>query len=297
MKRLSYRQKVERRMGIALILPAIIIFTSLMVYPMCKNIWLSFHSRHTITQTTHFVGLGNYSELLRSEDFYVSLKNTLIFTGGTMSLQVLLGIAISLLLNESFKGRNLLRGLVLFPYLLPIVVMAITFKYMLNGMYGIINHFLISAGFMKQGISWLGDSQFAMVGVILAATWKYFPFVVICVLARLQTIPVILYEAARIDGAGAWARFWHITLPGIRGVLIIVIMLRSIWTFNNFNLIWLLTQGGPLNRTQTLPILAYVSAFGVLRMGLAAAVTMMMFAVLVTLLSGYFRIYSSVEQG
>src|SRR6266478_6077266 len=184
--------------------------------------------------------------MLGSSVFWTALRVNVVWTVGTLSLQILFGVALALLLNQNILFRSLARSLILFPYFVSTVVAVLVWRWLFNDLYGILNHLLIAAGLLDMPIDWLGQMPNAMISIILVGTWKYFPFVVIAVLARLQSIPEHLYEAATIDGAGAWARFWDVTLPELRAVLLVVLLLRTIWDFKEFDLIYLLTGGGPL---------------------------------------------------
>ena len=159
----------------------------------------------------------------------------------------MLGVALALLLHQNIVFRSLARSLILFPYFISTVVAVLVWRWLFNDLYGILNHVMMWTGLLSMPIDWLGQMPNAMISVILVGAWKYFPFVVISVLARLQTIPDHLYEAATMDGAGAWGRFCDITLPQLRDVLFIVILLRAIWDFKEFDLIYLLTGGGPVD--------------------------------------------------
>ncbi len=268
-----------------LIAPSVLIFCAVIVYPLVSAIYLSLFSIYTPTLQGHFVGLSNYAELLAGGEFWHSLANTLIWTICTLTLQVVLGIAAALMLHQAIIFRSLARSLILFPYFVSTVVAVLVWRWLFNDLYGILNHLMISAGLLNMPLDWLGSMPNAMVSIVLVGAWKYFPFVVIAVLARLQTIPDNLYEAATIDGAGAWGRFWDVTLPQLKDVLLVVVLLRAIWDFKEFDLIYLMTGGGPLIATQTLPLMVYKEAFGMDAMGRATAVAVaMMFVMLVFML-------------
>jgi multiple sugar transport system permease protein len=175
-----------------------------------------------------------------------------------------------MMLHQNMVFCALARALVLFPYLLPAVVAILIWQWLFNDLYGFLNHVLLQSGIVGRPVDWLGAMPNAMISVIVVGAWKYFPFVVIAVLARLQTIPEHLYEAAMIDGANPWQRFWDITMAQLRGVLFIEILLRAIWDFKEFDLIFLLTGGGPIIGTQTLPLMVYKEAFRLFNMGMAS---------------------------
>jgi multiple sugar transport system permease protein len=244
---------------------------------MVQSLFLSLHKVSTLTLRTQYVGLANFQALLTDPAFRTSFVNTLVWTVGAVTLQVVLGVSAALLLNGKLVARSAARGLVLFPYLLPTAVAVLVWRWLFNDLYGLVNYALMSAGLIDAPLPWLSRSPNAMITVILVGTWKFFPFVVIAVLARLQSIPESLYEAARVDGAGRWSQFWDITLPQLAGVLSVVILLRSIWDFKEFDLIYLMTGGGPGISTQTLPILVYRQAFQMLNFGRGAAVAVLMF--------------------
>ncbi|MDE1997142.1 MAG: sugar ABC transporter permease [Rhizobiaceae bacterium] len=274
------RMTLEKRyslIGMALIAPTVLILTAVIVYPLVSAIYLSLFSIYTPTLKGNWVGLGNYATVLGGKYFWLSLWTTVLWTAGTLFLQVLFGVGMALLLNQNILFRSLARSLVLFPYFVSTVVAVLVWRWLFNDLYGILNHLLLMMGVINMPIDWLGIMPNAMLSVIGVGAWKFFPFVVIAVLARLQTIPEHLYEAAKIDGAGTIGRFFDVTLPQLRDVLSIVILLRIIWDFKEFDLIYLLTGGGPLDNTRTLPLIVYQQAFSLNQMGMAAtyAVAMM----------------------
>jgi multiple sugar transport system permease protein len=209
---------------------------------------------------------------------------------------MILGTAVAILLHQPFAGRSAARGLILFPYMMPAVSVVLVWMLMYNALYGVLNFFFMQLGLIEKPMAWLASPGSAMWAVILVGVWKYFPFVVIVVLARLQIIPQDLYEAARIDGAGALARFADITLPQLRDVLVVVALLRTIWMFNNFEIVFLLTGGGPLKSTMTLPILVYEQAFALYELGRGSAVAVAIFLFLVGVMFVYFRLFPEPEE-
>lgn len=270
-------QRRDQALGLALLAPTVLLFALLIFYPVAQSFFLSLHRVSTLTLRAQWIGLANYRALFADPAFRRSFLNTLIWTISAVSLQLVLGVGTALLLNGRLVGRSAARGLLLFPYLLPTAVAVLVWRWLFNDLYGLINYALMSIRVISAPVPWLSQSPNAMITVILVGTWKFFPFVVIAVLARLQSIPQSLYEAARIDGAGRWAQFWDITLPQLAGVLSVVILLRSIWDFKEFDLIYLMTGGGPGISTQTLPILVYRQAFQLLNFGRGAAVAVTMF--------------------
>lgn len=279
-----------------LIAPTVLVFCAVIVYPLISAIYLSFFNIFTPTLQGEFVGFGNYVELLQTGQFWNALGNTLIWTVGTLTLQIIFGVGMALVLHQNIWFRSLARSLILFPYFISTVVAVLVWKWLFNDLYGILNHLLITAGLIDFPLDYLGSMPNAMISVILVGAWKYFPFVVIAVLARLQTIPDSLYEAAKIDGAGPIARFFDVTLPQLREVLVVIILLRAIWDFKEFDLIFLLTGGGPLSDTQTLPLLVYQEAFALNDMGKASAYAVMMMAIMLVFMIVYIRKTRSKEE-
>ncbi len=277
------------RLGLLLIAPTVLVFCAVIVYPLVSAIYLSFFQIFTPTLQGGFVGLENYKTLLSRGEFWISLRNNLVWTVGTLTLQIVFGVGMALVLHQNIWFRSLARSLILFPYFISTVVAVLVWRWLFNDLYGILNHLFMMAGLIDMPIDYLGSMPNAMISIILVGAWKYFPFVVIAVLARLQTIPDSLYEAARIDGAGPVARFFDVTLPQLRDVLVVVIMLRAIWDFKEFDLIYLLTGGGPVISTQTLPLLVYKEAFALNQMGMAAAYAVVMMAIMLVFMIVYIR--------
>lgn len=285
----------DNTLGLVLILPSVLLFLGLLLYPLCYVVYTSFFARHLLAPEGDFVGLKNYLDLFRNSEYWKALGRSIFWAGSTVSLQTVLGTAVALLLHQAFTGRSVARGLILFPYMVPIISVTLTWTLMYSVLYGVINYLLLEAGLIQAPVAWLASVQSAMASVVLVGVWKYFPFVVIVVLARLQTIPQDLYEAARIDGASRWALFTDITLSQLRNVLFIIILLRSIWMFNNFEVIFLLTGGGPLRATMTLPILVYEETFGAYNLGKGAAIATTMFLFLLLVMTLYFRLFKREE--
>lgn len=277
-------------LGAVLIAPTVLVFCAVIVYPLVSAIYLSLFSIYTPTMEGQWVGLENYTQLLGSDEFWRSLLNNLIWTAGTLSLQILFGIMIAMMLHQNLLFRSLARSLVLFPYFLSTVVAVLVWRWLFNDLYGLLNHLLMWAGILDMPVDWLGSMPNAMISLIFVGAWKYFPFVVIAVLARLQSIPEVLYEAATMDGAGWFARFTDVTLPQLKNVLIVIVLLRTIWDFKEFDLIYLLTGGGPIISTQTLPLMVYKEAFALNQMGDASAVAVVMMLVMLIFMTLYLRI-------
>jgi multiple sugar transport system permease protein len=286
--RLTLEQR-ERWFALACIAPTVLLVFGLIVYPVIFTVWLSLQRRDLFASSGTFIGLDNYVYWLGSSEFWSSFWNGLVFSLGSIVLQTVLGIALALLLNRQFFGRAFARGILIFPYLIPSVVGILLLRWMLNDLYGIVNAWLMQLDVIAAPIPWLGDPDWAMASLIGINTWMFYPFVMLCVLARLQSIPGELYEAAHMDGAGAIAQFWYVTLPQIRGTLALVILVRTLWMFNKFDTVWLTTQGGPFGSTQTLPVLAYLRAFSLYELGRGAAVGILLSITLLGVFVVYYR--------
>ncbi|AGZ40805.1 ABC transporter permease [Actinoplanes friuliensis DSM 7358] len=260
----------------------------LVLVPIVQSIITSTTERHG--QDNVFVGLGNYVALAGDEQFRTGVVNSFVFTAYAEIFKVVLGLAAALLLHHRRRGRALLTGLLLVPWVVPTVVTAFSWRALLDPIFGSVNTLLTSSGIGplladlhlvdSWPAGWLSDPSLAMPSVILVNVWKGVPFFAVCFLAGLKAIPADQYEAATIDGASAWQRFSHVTLPGLRHVITVTVTLSSIWTFNNFDLIWLLTQGGPGNVTTPYVLVAYTKAILQLQYGAGAAVTLVMLPVI-----------------
>lgn len=279
----------DNLLGLAFIAPTILVFCAVIVYPLVSAVYLSLFSIYTPTMEGEWVGLANFQELLAKGEFWRSLANTLLWTVGTLTLQLLFGVLVALMLHQNMLFRSVARSLVLFPYFLSTVVAVLVWRWLFNDLYGIVNHMLMWSGILDMPVDWLGRMPNAMLSLIFVGAWKYFPFVVIAVLARLQTIPEELYEAATIDGAGPIARFFDVTLPQLKSVLVVIVLLRAIWDFKEFDLIYLLTGGGPIIDTQTLSLMVYKEAFALNRMGVASATAVLMMLVMLMFMIIYLR--------
>jgi len=281
--------------GWLLLAPSLLLLGTLVVFPILYNAWLSLFDKHAFLPVQRFVGLGHYVYFAHDEEFWNSFGHGLVYAGATLVLQLAVGIPAALLLNEGFRGRNVLRGVVLFPYVIPTIVAVILWKWLLNDSYGIVNAWLVGSGLTAAPVAWLGK-DWIMVSLVLTSVWQFFPFVVVTYLARLQTIPPELYEAATVDGAGASRRFLHVTLPQTASVLFVIVLLRSIWMFTKFDTVWLMAGDGGVSRyIRTLPVYAYARSFTYLQAGMGAALSVIMFVLLIVATAVYFGIFRHDE--
>jgi multiple sugar transport system permease protein len=281
--------------GWLLLAPSLLLIGGLILYPILYNLWLSLFDKHAFMPVQTFVGLRHYRYFATDPEFWSSFYYGVVYAAVTMVFQLALGVAAALLLNEAFHGRNVLRGVVLFPYLIPTIVAVILWKWLLNDSYGLVNHLLFALGLIHGPVAWLGK-DYIMSSLIITSVWQFFPFVVVTYLARLQTIPPELYEAARVDGATAWRRFLHVTLPQTRNVLFVIVLLRSIWMFTKFDTVWLMAGDSAVSRyVRTLPVYAYARSFTYLQAGMGAALAVVMFGMLLAATGLYFRLFRDEE--
>ena len=284
------------RTGFLLVLPALALLAALSVYPVLFGAWLSLFDKHSIFPCERFIGLANYLAVFADEEFWRSVRLCTVYALTTIVLQLALGVGAALLLHQAFPGRNVLRAIVIFPYVIPTVVAIILWKWLLNSQFGLVNYTLEAAGVIATPISFMGR-DWIMASLILVSVWQFFPFVVLAVLARLQTIPLELYEAATVDGAGAFRRFVHVTLPHLASVLFVVVLLRSIWMFTKFDTPWLMIQGGGAETyIRTLPVYTYMRTFAYYEAGRGAAMAVLMFLMLAAAAAIYFRLWRREEQ-
>ncbi len=267
--------------GYLLVIPVALVLLGLVAYPFVYAIYISFTSR-VVGNAGHWVGFANFQYLFHFVSFTRAVTNTFVLVLVTDGLKLVIGISLALLLNEKVRGRNLFRSFILLPWAMPAFIAFLTWRLLFLPIGGGVN-LILSATHINSGIiDWLGQRSTAMPAVIIATVWRGFPFWVISFLAALQNVPQEQYEAAKTAGANAWQRFWFITLPSIRHVVLVVTLLSSIWTANSFENIWIMTQGGPSDATMVLPVLAY---FGLAsqRLGEAAAVSVAFIPVLAIL--------------
>lgn len=260
--------------------PALTAAAVLVLIPVLNTLWMSLHQMVLYRPRVRpFVGLQNYVVALNDPVFWESLLHSLTWVVCAVSLQFTLGFAAALLLNRSFAWRGLARALIVIPWALPSVIIGLIWTWMLDFNLGVLNNIGVQLGILPHSIPWLAQPQTAMASVILAVTWQGFPFFAVTLLAGMQAIPTELYEAAAIDGAAAFARFRHITLPGLSAVIATALLLRMIWVANSLDLILVMTGGGPGTATQTLPLHAFLTAWSGGNYGQGSAL-----AVLLTLL-------------
>ena len=282
---LSLSAITGRGLPYLLLAPALIMVALVLLYPLILNIRISLYAKQ-LGFPERFVGLANYWRVAADSVFLNSVQVTFLWTVGSVAGQMLLGGALALLLNREFPGRAVFRTLLLLPWAIPNFIAALTWVWMLSDRFGILSHLMMQVGLVSQPILFLASPELALPSIILVNIWKNYAFVMIVIMAALQAIPSELYEAARVDGASAWQELWQITLPLIRPMILIVLLLRVIWTFNTFELVFIMTEGGPARQTELLPITAFLWAFrnGLTGLGGALGVILMLLTILFCML-------------
>jgi multiple sugar transport system permease protein len=269
-------------------MPAIFAATLVVLIPIMQTVVMSFMNYIVYKpKDRDFVGLANYIAVLKDPVFLVSLKHTIIWIFGVISMQLALGFAAALLLNQDFWWRGLARSLILIPWITPSVITALMWRWMYDGNRGVINNILQRLGVIEQFIPWLSNEKTALGAVMVALMWQGFPFFTIMIMAGLQAIPSSLHEAAKVDGAGPLQRFFWVTLPMLRPVLFTSILLRTIWVANSMDIIYVMTGGGPGFTTYTLPLFAYLKAYKALDFGYAASIAILLAVLLSVFVAGY----------
>jgi multiple sugar transport system permease protein len=272
------RKRTNLRFVILSLSPALIFLAVLIGYPLVTVLTDAFEHAHLVNPGVGgFAGLENFEKVVSDPHFFPAVGNTFVWTIGSVAGEFLVGLGAAILLNRKMRGQGLFRVATFIPWLVPIVVAGMTWEWMLNPDFGIINSVLTSSGLLESPINFLGDKDWAMGTVIFVNVWRSFPYYTISFLAAMQAIPDELYEAAALDGANAWRRFWSVTVPQLRSVALIIVFIHLIWTAVNFDFIWVLTQGGPNYATMTLPILIYRYSLQQFDVGAASALSTLMF--------------------
>ncbi len=290
----------ERRTGWALTIPALLMLALVFVYPIVRAFWQSFFTQNLGTQLqSEFSGFANLTRMAQDGRFWQSLGNSAVFTFFSVLLEFILGLGIALVLNQTFKGRGIVRTIAILPWALPTALIALAWTWIFNDQYGVVNDILLRLGLIQTGINWLGNPTLAMVSVIVADVWKTTPFISVLLLAGLQSIPGDLYEAQAIDGATPWQSFQQITLPLLLPQIVIALLFRFAQAFGIFDLISVMTGGGPGGATETVSLYIYATIMRYLDFGYGAALVIVTFLllVLVVAIASYFLSRSRARSG
>ncbi len=272
----------EQRTGLYLLLPAVIVLLVVFAYPIGRSIWLGFFAQNLGTELEPiFVGLDNYIRILGDAHFWQTFGITFRFTVISVLVELILGMAIALVLDRAFRGRDVVRTIALLPWALPTALIALGWTWIFNDQFGIANDILLRLGLIKDGINWLGEPFTATLALIVADVWKTTPFISILLLAGLQSVPADLYEAYAIEGASPWQRFWEITLPLLMPQIVVATLFRFAQAFGIFDLVQVMTGGGPGGATEVVSLYIYANALRYLDFGYASALIIVTFLVLV----------------
>ena len=278
----------DTQVALLLVAPAMTLLIVVILYPLVNSMYIGLLDKSLIYGGDEFVGLDNVRAVLRA-DFLPILINTLVFTVGATLLPFVIGFGVALILNGPIRGRGLWRGAFLMPWLVPSVIVSFLWLWIFNANYGVLNGILRNLGLIESNLNWLSNGVSAMTAVIIAKSWQTFPWIAVMILAALQTIPRELYEAASISGANRWQLFRYVTMPHLRGVSSIVILLSLIWNFQHFETIYVMTQGGPAKATTTFSVAVYQTAFQSFDLGKAGALGILWMALLSLVVVLYLR--------
>lgn len=280
----------------AFILPAILVVGLLLLYPVATSIFYSFTSKHLIKASYKFVWLDNYKKVLSDPEFLSAFLTSVKWTVCSLLGQILVGFTAALALERIKKGRGVYKTLLIIPWAFPSIVIALSWKWILNGVYGFVPNLLVKLGLCSSVPQFFSSASMVFGTLVFINIWFGAPLIMVNVLSALQTVPKDQYEAAQIDGASPWQSFVHITLPHIRVVVGLLVVLRTIWVFNNFDTIYLITGGGPANLTATVPIYAYNVGWGLKQLGVSSAVTVLLLIFLLLVCRVYFHILDKWEK-
>lgn len=287
MKLFKSMNNKETRTGYLFIIPALLVLIVLALYPTLKTIYYSFREYDLIFRINEFTGLRNYSRLINDSDFISSFFNTIIFTITTVFFEGMIGLIIALVINRNFKGRGLVRASILVPWAIPTVITSLMWKWIYNTDYGILNLILMKLSIIGERFNFLGNTDSALACAMSADIWKTVPFIALITLSGLQTIPVALYESAEIDGANKFQQFIKITMPLIKNAFLIALLLRTLDAFRIFDLIFVLTNGGPGGTTEVLSTYAYKTLFSTGQFGYGSTIATSVFISVALLASVY----------
>ena len=293
-------KKGQRWYPYALVFPTLLIIGVILLYPMFTGLMLSFQNyklTKPVPANERFIGFSNYIAMFKDPIFRLSLVKTAQWVFFSVALQLLLGLGVALVLNQKFPLRALARGMVLIPWVLPGVVSALLWSWIMDGTYGLVNDVLMRLHLINENIPWLANPRTAFPVVIATNIWKGFPFFAISILAGLQAVPTDLYEAAEIDGAGAWRRFLTVTLPHIKPVIFTTTVLRLIWTANTTDLIFTMTRGGPGYTTHVLALYTYLLAWGQLDFGYSSAMAIILMIIMLVVIAIYMKLLNKEGEG
>ncbi len=281
----------QERTGFTLILPTLIVMGLFTVFPLFEGIRISLTDTHMLKDGVHFIGFQNYHRLFSDKLFWLSLLHSIIITVSAVGLQFIFGLILAWALKQDLPGIRLFRSIIMATWVIPVVATVVMFQFMSQAGYGFINMVLKLIGLDRFDIYWFGNKHAALPFIIILHLWRNVPFYGVAFLAAMQAIPQSYYEAAEMDGAGPWKSFIHITLPGIRNMVIVMVTIHVLWTFNNFEFVFLATGGGPVNATYILPLYVYRQCWRSYTVGYGATIGTVMLVVLMIYFMVYIRIH------
>ena len=295
----NIRYNLRRPGPLVLLVPTLASIGAVSIYPVLLGLWLSFRDTTLSSPTDTFIGLDNYLQLFSDSQFWNAWIHTIQFTTASTLLETSIGLMIALVLSERFRGRGIVRAAMLVPWAIPTVVTSKMFGWLFDGQNGIVNYLLRSLGLIQHNVDWYGSPDFALATIVIADVWKTTPFMALLLLAGLQTIPDSLAEASVIDGANAWQRFWYVRLPLLTPTLLIASMFRALDAFRIFDLVYVLTGGGPADATEVLSTFTYKNLFSALQVGYGSTLATIMFIteIVIALIFGVFLLRKMREVG
>jgi multiple sugar transport system permease protein len=283
---------LRKQQGLMLILPAILVMGLFTVYPLFEGLRIAFTNANLLKEGVRYIGFQNFIRLLSDEIFWISLYHSVLLTTVVVVLQFILGLILALAMNQNLPGMSLFKNVIMASWVIPVAATVILFKFMAQPDIGLINIVIGSLGFEDLNRYWLGDPDVALPFIMLLHLWRNVPFYGVAFLAAMQAIPKSLYEAADIDGANAWHKFFYITLPGIRSMVMVMVTIHVLWTFNNFDFVYLATGGGPVNATDILPVYVYRQCWSSYTVGYGASIGTVMLLMLML----YFIIFIKISE-
>jgi ABC-type sugar transport system permease subunit len=280
-----------QRQGLILLTPALLVIGVFTVYPLAEGLRIAFTNKNLLRDVTEWVGFENFIRLASDEIFWISLWHSLLLTTVVVILQLAFGLILALTMNQKLPGMGLFKSVIMASWVIPVAATVIMFKFMAQPDIGFINIVLKSIGLEHLNKYWFGDPDVALAFIIMLHLWRNVPFYGVAFLAAMQAIPKSHYQSADIDGAGEWNKFLHITLPGIRTMIIVMVTIHVLWTFNNFDFVYLATGGGPVNATDILPVYVYRQCWTSYTLGYGASIgTVMLFMLMI-----YFIVYIRIS--
>jgi ABC-type sugar transport system permease subunit len=282
----------ERHKGILLLVPTLLVMALFTIYPLFEGLRMAFTNEHLLRDTSEFVGLDNFFRLFSDDVFWISFRHSIVLTVTVVLLQFVLGLILAWAMSQDLPGMAMFKSIVMASWVIPVAATVIMFKFMAQPDIGLFNIILRSVGLENLNRYWFGDPDFALPFIMILHLWRNVPFYGIAFLAAMQAIPKYYYEAAEIDGANAWNRFRYVTLPGIRSMIIVMVTIHVLWTFNNFDFVFLATGGGPVNATDVLPVYVYRQSWNSYTIGYASSIG----TVMLVLLMVYFIVYIRISE-